>query len=293
MSARLAFLGLGTMGAGMAGRLADAGFDLTVWNRRRGPAEGLVARGVRSAVSPAAAAAQADVVISMVSDDQASRSVWLGTDGALRGVRDGAVLIESSTVSPGWIRELAAAAAPAGCGVLDAPVTGSRTHAANGELLFLAGGDAALLDRVRPVLAPMSRGIVHVGPLGSGAMLKLVNNFICGVQAAALAEGLAMIERSGLDRDRSLEVLLQGAPGSPLVKTVAARMLARDYTVHFRAALMGKDLRYAIAEARELGVPLETAQAALRSFDRAVGAGRGEADMSVIVEPLRAALTAG
>ena len=284
----IAFLGTGTMGGGMAGRLLDAGFNITVWNRRRNRTEALVARGARSAATPRAAAADADLVISMVADDAASRAVWLGPDGAIAGATRGAVLIESSTLSPVWIAELAAEAAKAGCDLLDAPVTGSRTHAASGDLLFLVGGAAATLERARPALATMgSRGIVHLGPTGSGARMKLINNFVCGVQAAALAEGIALIERLGLDLAKAFPVLADGAPGSPLVKGVGARMLNHDYHVNFALGLMHKDLTYAMAEGARAGVPLRTAETARNLFADAIAAGFSSTDFAAVVEPLR------
>jgi 3-hydroxyisobutyrate dehydrogenase len=272
----------------MAARLLDAGFPTTVWNRSQARTETLRASGARVAITPAEAAADADVVLAMVADDPASREVWLGGEGALRGARPDTVLVECSTVSPGWVRELAAAAAERGCPLLDAPVTGSKPQAATGALLFLVGGDAEVLARIRDVLEPMSRGVLHLGPTGSGALVKLINNFVCGVQAAALAEAFALIERSGLDRGRALGVLLEGAPGSPLVKTLAARMTARDYAVNFALRLMRKDLSYALAESEHAGIPFETARAALRCFDRADAQSFGHQDMAAIVEPLRA-----
>src|SRR4029077_9555380 len=156
-----------------------------------------------------------------------------------------------------------------GCDLLDAPVTGSRQHAADGQVLFLAGGDPAAFERARPVLLAMGRGAVLLGPSGSGARMKLVNNFMCGVQAAALAEAIALIEKSGLDADKALTILMEGAPGSPLVKTLAARMRDRSYDVHFALTLMRKDLSYAMSDAARLGVPLATAAAARDDFDRA------------------------
>ena len=282
----VAFLGLGVMGGGMAGRLLSAGFPVVVWNRSADRAEPLRDRGAKVAASPREAAASADVIISMVADDEAARAVWVGPQGAIGGARQGAVLIDSSTVSPSWIVELATAGLACGCEVLDAPVTGSRTQAASGELLFLVGGDVATLDRVRPILAAMSRDILHLGPLGSGARLKLVNNFICGVQAAALAEGLALVEKSGLDRDAALTVLQNGAPGSPLVKAVGTRMATRDYAVFFKLALMRKDLDYAVAEAARHGLDLTTATTARALFDRAIGEW-GESDFSAVIESLR------
>jgi 3-hydroxyisobutyrate dehydrogenase len=283
----VAFLGLGVMGGGMAARLVSTGLPVTVWNRRRDRADAIVAQGARLADSPREAASTADVVISMVADDRAARAVWMGPDGAIAGARPGAVLIESSTVSPAWIAELSAAAAARGCALLDAPVTGSKTHAASGQLLFLVGGDEAALERARPVLDAMARGVRHLGPSGRGATLKLVNNFLCAVQAAALAEGIAMVERSGLDVDVALAILADGAPGSPLVKAVGPRMRARDYTVHFALELLRKDVSYAMAEAERLGLTLATGAAARESCDRAIRAGLGDKDFSALVEPLR------
>ena len=283
----VALLGTGTMGAGMAGRLLLAGHALAVWNRNPDRAQALVAQGARLAGTPREAAQDADVIIAMVADDNASRTVWLAADGALAGARPGTVAIESSTLTPTWIAELGDAARARGVDFLDAPVTGSRTHAASGELFFLVGGAANVLERVRPILSAMSRGLVHLGPNGSGAFVKLVNNFVCGVQVAALGEALALIEKSGLQRDQALAVLTEGAPGSPLVKGVSQRMLAQDYTVNFGLALMGKDLTYAIAEGQKHDVALMTAAAALQAFHRARDAGHGGRDIAAVIEPLR------
>jgi 3-hydroxyisobutyrate dehydrogenase len=284
---RVALIGLGLMGSGMARRLLGAGFPLSVYNRNPERAAPLAAEGAHAAASPREAAARADVVLSMVADDAAARAVWLGEQGALAGAARGTVLVECSTVTVEWIEELARAAAAAGCELLDAPVTGSRSHAASGELSFLVGGPSAALETARPVLAAMSRAIVHVGATGRGALLKLVNNFLCGVQAASLAEALALVERSGLDRAKALEVLTNGAPGSPLVKTLSARMTASDYTPNFLLKLMAKDLSYAMREGGRHGVALTTAASALELYEQAIGDGRGDEDFSVVVEPLR------
>lgn len=278
---RIGFLGLGIMGSRMAARLAAAGFPVSVFNRDSAKCAPLVAAGARAARTPREAALDAQVVLSVVADDQASRAVWQGEDGALASAR-GAVCIESSTLSAGWARELAAAAAEKSCEFLDAPVTGSKAQAASGELNFLVGGDAGTLERVRPVLAAMGKRILSVGPVGSGALLKLVNNFLCGVQIASLAEAMALLERSSVDRAKAMEILTGGAPGSPLVKIISARVAAGDYTPNFALALMAKDLRYAIAEAGERSLGLPTALAALDEFQRAVEAGYGEKDMAAV-----------
>jgi 3-hydroxyisobutyrate dehydrogenase len=263
----------------MARRLIGAGYPVVVYNRSRARTEGFPT----VASTPREAAARADVVISMLADDAASRSAWLGDDGALAGARPGTVLIESSTLSVPWALDLAGRGFP----FLDAPVTGSKPQAHAGELLFLVGGEAAVLDSVRDALAPMSRGVVHLGPHGSGALMKLVNNFLCGVQAASLAEAMAVIERAGLDRDQALDILSNGAPGSPLLRNLSKRMVAREYSPNFALKLMAKDLSYAIAEGRRHGLPIETAQAALGLFRGAVEKGLGEQDLSAVVESLR------
>src|SRR5665213_3103346 len=219
----IAFLGLGIMGSGMARRLLKNEFPLTVFNRNLEKSKSFADEGAHVAHSPRAAAKDADIIISMVAEDPASRSLWLGENGALAAARPGTICVECSTVTVNWVRELAAAAAQKQCEFLDAPVTGSKIHAAGGELNFLVGGDSATLEQARPVLATMSKTIVHLGLTGSGALVKLINNFVCGVQVAALAEAVAMIERSGLDRAKALEVLTAGAPGSPIVKTVSTR----------------------------------------------------------------------
>jgi 3-hydroxyisobutyrate dehydrogenase len=275
------------MGGGMAHRLLGAGFPLTVYNRTAEKAQPLVLAGAKRALTPREAAQGANVVISMVSDDSVSRDLWMGEHGALAGAAPGTVLIECSTLTVTWIKELAAAARKRDCELLDAPVTGSRTQAAAGELNFLVGGSPETLDKVRPVLAAMSKSITPLGPVGSGAFLKLVNNFVCGVQIAALAEAVSLIERGGLDRAKALELLTGGAPGSPLVKALSARMATLDYAPHFMLRLMAKDLTYAKQEAASRSLDLTTASAALALFERGIAAGYGDKDIAAVVEPLR------
>ncbi|HEX2853895.1 MAG TPA: NAD(P)-dependent oxidoreductase [Opitutaceae bacterium] len=283
----VAFLGLGLMGAGMAHRLAGAGFPLVVYNRNREKSAPLGAAGARIAASPREAAAGAQIIVSMVADDAASRGMWLGDSGALAGAARGTLLIESSTLTVDWVNELAKAATARGCEFIDAPVTGSRPQAAAGELNFLVGGTAASLENARVVLSVMGRSVTHLGPVGSGAMLKLINNFLCGVQAASLAEAMAMIERTGLDRARALEILTTGAPGSPLLKTFSGRMTAADFTPNFLLRLMAKDLTYARQEGNHRGIEMTTAAAALQVFQRAIDKGDGDKDVSAVVEQFR------
>jgi 3-hydroxyisobutyrate dehydrogenase len=271
----------------MARQLLAKGFPMTVFNRNAEKSKPFAADGAKVEASPKEAASGADIIISMLADDNASRSLWLGEDGALAGAREGALCIESGTVTLDWIKELSTAATERGCEVIDAPVTGSKTQANSGELNFLVGGSADALEKARPALEAMGRSVIHLGPTGSGALLKLINNFVCGTQIAALAEGLAMIESSGLDRTAALAVLTNGAPGSPLVKAVSARMTAQDYAPHFLLRLMAKDLSYAIAEGGKLTLDLSTAKTALGLFQQGIASGHGEQDIAAVIESLR------
>ncbi len=292
MSENVAILGLGTMGGGMAANLLKAGFSLTAYNRTAAKAEALVKDGARLASTPAEAVKGASIVIGMLADDTASREVWAGRDGVLEGVQQGAILIESSTVSPVWIAELAQLVSGHGAELLDAPVTGSRMQAAAGQLTFLVGGSDRALEAATPVLKAMSKEIVHLGPVGSGAKMKLINNFLCGEQVASLADGLAWIERSGLDGGKALSILTNGAPGSPLLGAISARMVNHDYTVNFLLKLMAKDLAYAQSEASVCGVHLTTSEAARSHFEAAIARGFGESDMASVIEPIRGQLDA-
>jgi 3-hydroxyisobutyrate dehydrogenase len=271
----------------MARRLLSSHFPLTVYNRNPEKTLLFAQSGAMVANSPKDAAQQADVVISMVSDDVASRDVWLGVTGALAGAQRGSILIESSTLSVGWVKELASLAEQAELGFLDAPVTGTRPHASAGELTFLVGGSFKVLESVRALLSAMSREVLHLGPTGSGAMMKLINNFICGVQAASFAEGLAMVDAVGLERDKAVRILTEGAPGSGIVKRVAAQLGVEDGHVNFSVRLMTKDLSYAVREGSARGLGLQTAKSALEIFKQAVETGLGDEDFSSVTKAFR------
>jgi 3-hydroxyisobutyrate dehydrogenase len=282
---RVAILGLGIMGAGMARRLLSQDFSVSVYNRSAERAKPLAEAGAFAANSPAEAASRADIVIGMVSDDNASCSIWMGNKGALAVAKAKQVLIECSTLSVNWIRELAAAATKQGCELLDAPVTGTKPHAASGELVFLVGGSNEALEKAKPVLSILGKDVVHFGATGSGALMKLINNFMCGVQAASLAEAMSLIKTGGLDQAKAVAVLTNGAPGSPLVKVISSRAAAKDFTPNFELRLMTKDLGYADQEAQRLhNQHLESAIAARKIFEQAIAAGYGDKDFSAILE---------
>ncbi|MGA3088452.1 MAG: NAD(P)-dependent oxidoreductase [Terriglobales bacterium] len=286
----VAILGLGIMGSGMAGRLLAAKFPLSVYNRNHAKCLPFAAAGAFAATSPREAASRARVILSMVADDAASENVWFGENGAFAGAVPGSILIESSTLSVGWIRKLEAAATERGCQFLDAPVTGTKPHAASGELLFLVGGSADALDRAQPLFRVLGRNVLHLGPVGSGALMKLINNFVCGVQAASFAEALCLIDAGALDRTTAVSILTAGAPGSGILNRMAERIAANDFNPVFALRWMAKDLAYAVADAAGKRVSLQTASAALAVFDRAIAQGYGDEDFSAVAKsPARVA----
>ena len=285
----VALLGLGTMGHGMATNLLKAGLPLTVWNRTRAKAEPLAQMGAIVAEDPAQAARNAEVVFAMLADDAASRAAWLGEHGALAAMPEGSIVVECSTLSPDWIRELHQAVTKRGLSMAEAPVTGSRLQAKAGQLIFLVGADGDTLARISPVLQSMSKEILHLGPVGSGAQLKLINNFLCAVQVASFAEALAWAERTELRLDTALDFLKRGAPGSGILALMAERMTHPGGELNFLLRLMAKDQRYAHAAAAQLGIDASMAASALRLFQQAIDQGLGEKDLSAVVEVVRRA----
>ncbi len=269
--ARVAFIGLGRMGHGMAGRYLDSGFTVAVWNRSKSKAEGLIARGARWASSPADAAEGADAIVTMVADDRASRAVWLATDGAVATAKAGTLAIECSTVSHRHALDLARELRGRGLVYIDSPVTGLPDAAAAGKLTLLVGAEPADLERARPYLTPLSTTIRHFGAVGSGTVYKLINNLMGAIQIAGIAEGLAIAEQAGLDMKLVLEAIETGVAASPQVIRHSKRMAARNFSgASFTAALRYKDAAYAVALAESLlsDVPV-MGRAAVQAYDRA------------------------
>jgi 3-hydroxyisobutyrate dehydrogenase-like beta-hydroxyacid dehydrogenase len=268
---KVGFIGLGRMGHGMAGRYLDAGFAVAVWNRSKAKAEDLIARGARWASSPADAADRADAVVTMVADDEASRAVWLGKDGAAATMKAGSLAIECSTVSHQHALDMARELRSRGLIYIDCPVTGLPQAAAAGKLTLLVGADAADLDSAKPYLAPIGDVIRHFGAVGTGTVYKLINNLMGAVQIASLAEGIAMAEQAGLDMNLVAEALATGAVASPQVIRHSKRMVARDFSgASFTSALRHKDAAYAVKLAESLlaDAPL-VGQAAVEAYARA------------------------
>ena len=268
---KVAFIGLGRMGHGMAGRYLDAGFTVAVWNRSQAKAEDLIARGARWAASPADAADGAEAIVTMVADDEASRAVWLGKDGAAAAMKPGSLAIECSTVSHQHALDMARELRGRGLIYIDCPVTGLPQAAAAGKLTLLVGADAADLDRAKPYLAPIGDVIRHFGAVGTGTVFKLINNLMGAVQIASLAEGVAMAEQAGLDMNLVAEALATGAVASPQVIRHSKRMVTRDFSgASFTSALRYKDAAYAVKLAETLlaDAPL-VGHAAVEAYARA------------------------
>lgn len=268
---RVAFIGLGRMGHGMAGRYLDAGFTVSVWNRSKGKAKDLIARGARWATSPEDAAIDADAVVTMVADDEASRAVWLTKDGAAATMKAGTLAIECSTVSYKHALDMAHELRARGLVYIDSPVTGLPDAAAAGKLTLLVGADAADLEKARPFLVPLSSTIRHFGAVGSGTVYKLINNLMGAIQIAGIAEGLAIAEQAGLDMKLVLEAVETGVAASPQVIRHSRRMVARNFAgATFTAALRQKDAAYAVALAESLlsAAPI-MGRAAVQAYDRA------------------------
>jgi 3-hydroxyisobutyrate dehydrogenase len=269
--AKVAFIGLGRMGHGMAGRYLDAGFEVAVWNRSKAKADDLIARGARSAHSPADAANGADAIVTMVADDTVSRAVWLGKDGAASSAKPGALAIECSTVSYQHALDLARELRGRGLVYVDCPVTGLPDAAASGKLTLLVGAEAEDLERARPFLAPLATVIRHFGAVGNGTVYKLINNLMGAIQIAGIAEGLAIAEQAGLDMKLVLESIESGVAASPAVIRHSRRMVDRNFSgATFTAALRHKDAAYAVALAEGLlsDEPL-MGRAAVQAYSRA------------------------
>ncbi len=298
--AEVALLGTGLMGTGMGACLLGAGHRVRVWNRTAARTAALVHAGAHAAPTPAQAAAGAEFILAALGDDGASRVAWTGDEGALAApVAAGAIAIETSTLSAGWIDTLATRAGEAGLDFLDCPVTGGPDGARAGTLTVLAGGEAPVLERARAVLAAIGRQIVHFGPAGAGMRYKLIVNLIASVQAAALAEGLLAADRAGLDPAQVAAALQQGSVASPLLRYLAPRLLGAAEGAHeevyFALRWRAKDARYGCALAAAVAAPSATGEAAAALFEAALGAGAGDRNESAVMEFLqqRAGASAG
>jgi 3-hydroxyisobutyrate dehydrogenase-like beta-hydroxyacid dehydrogenase len=285
---RVAFLGLGIMGAPMASNLASAGFEVNVWNRTRERAEE-VARGtdIQVCTWPDEAASYSDVTITMVVDSpQVEEVLFGGEHGAAKGMDPGHIAVDMSTIAPTAAIAIGERLAERAVTLIDAPVTGSRPKAESATLTIMAGGDEAAFGLVRPVLEAMGQLVLRVGPAGHGQMVKLINNTLAAINAAALAEALTAAGADGLDTEALLKVIAAGSGASAMLDLKARPMLDRDLDPLFKLEHMLKDVRHCLAEARALGVELPLAERAERLYANAAESGLGERDFAAVIEAI-------
>ncbi len=286
---KVGLLGLGVMGAGMAGKLLDHGHDVTVYNRTRKRAESFAARGARIADTPREAAEGAEVVITMVSNDAALHEVIEGPDGVLAALGANAILLQTSTVGPDTTAWLADAVAAHGASMVDAPVMGSLPEAKEGKLWVLAGADPAVLERARPVLAAVSQTVYHIGGIGEGTRLKLCFNLLGGGMVAALAESMALLDSVGIDPQLAIRILQETNLPSRMVLGRANLIAQRDFEPRFSLDNMSKDLRLALDLGEANGLSLIQTEASLASLQRAAATVGGDRDLAASFEGVRGA----
>ncbi len=283
---RIGFLGLGIMGSRMAANVRRAGFPLSVWTHTPGKAQRWAAEHDATAcATPAEVAAGSEIVVSMVVDGAQVESVLLGEQGAAEAAAPGTLCVDSSTIAPTETLRIGAALGERGVRMVDAPVTGSAPRAEAGTLTIMVGGAQEDFTRARQLLQSMGEVIVHVGALGQGAMLKLINNALGAANAAALAEALLLAKATGVDLDAFEQVCSAGSGASAQLTMKAGPMRTHDYTTLFKTAHLLKDVRLCLEEAQRAGVPFPSAGHARSLLSAAVGRGHAEDDYSSLIEP--------
>jgi 3-hydroxyisobutyrate dehydrogenase len=285
---RVGFVGLGTMGAAMAGNLGKAGFPLTVWNRSAGRADDLVAAGAREAKTPADLATTCDVIVTCVSDTPDVEAVLFGDDGIASAAAAGTLVIDCSTISPSATRDFGSRLAEQGIHLVDAPVSGGSEGAQKATLTIFLGGEAADVERARPVLEGMGKTITHLGPLGSGQAAKAVNQVILAGAYLGVAEGIVLAMKSGLDPEQLVQALSGGAARSWVLENRSSRIIANDYPLGFKLGLHRKDLGIALDLARDSGATLLVAALCAQIETGLMAQGRADEDMSAVARSIRA-----
>jgi len=281
---KAAFIGLGAMGSRMAANLLKAGHEVTVCDLAPDAVKRLADSGAKTAASARKAAEGKDFVFTMVRDDGISRKVWLdATTGALVGMKPGAIAIECSTITPAWARELCDAIGKAGIAMLEAPVSGSTPQAQNAQLVFLVGGNAETLKHVEPLLKSMGSGVQYAGPVGAGALAKLVTNTLMGVQLATIAEMIGMLKRQGVEPKQVLNAVAATPLWSPHLSSDTDSMLSGNFESHFPIKLLVKDLNYTVKTAGgDASVP--TVSAVRDLFQKAMNEQLGDLNMTAVVK---------
>ncbi len=288
---RIAFLGLGIMGSRMAANLAAAGFELAVWNRTRATAEQFCAEhpGTKLATSPGDAAADCELVITMVVDGPQVAEVMLGDDGAARSAPEGALFVDCSTIGRMETLRIGAALTEQGLRMIDAPVTGSSPRAEDGTLTIMVGGERRDFERAKPVLDAMGKLIVHAGPLGHGQLVKVINNAVAATNCAVVGQALTVAAREGVDLDALCEVMGAGSGGSAMLALKGGPMREHDFTTLFKLEHMLKDVRLCLEEGEAAGAPFPFAALTREILSASMGLGHGDDDFAAMIDAIEAA----
>lgn len=283
---KIAYLGMGTMGRGMAANLIKAGHDITVWNRTPDKCAGLVARGAKQAATPAEAVAEAEVIMYCLSDDAAVENLVWGSGSLVNCVKPGQIVVDMTTLYPALSRKEAEAFRARGAEFLDAPVFGSKNEAANGGLWIVVGGDKDLYERVKPSLEPLSETTHYMGENGKGASMKLIGNLCVAAEIEALGEAMIMATKAGLKPEDVLGVLHATDFKTPIFDGVGNALINRDFSTHFALKLMLKDANLIARFAQDLNVPTPAAAAIRENIKAAVNKGWGEENASAMIKNL-------
>ncbi|KAJ0985483.1 hypothetical protein J5N97_003839 [Dioscorea zingiberensis] len=289
-SGRVGFLGLGIMGTPMALNLIKAGCDVTVWNRTKSKCDQLINQGAKYQASPADVASSCDVTFAMLADPQSAVDIACGVNGAVKGMGPGKGYVDVSTVDGATSKSISESIKETGALFLEAPVSGSKKPAEDGQLIFLTAGDASLYETVAPLLNIMGKSKFYLGEVGNGAAMKLVVNMIMGSMMASFSEGLLLSEKVGLDPNVLVEVVSQGAISAPMFSLKGPSMVQGKYPTAFPLKHQQKDLRLALGLAESVSQPIPMAAAANELYKAAKSHGFSDQDFSAVVEALKANL---
>jgi 2-hydroxy-3-oxopropionate reductase len=287
---RVGFVGLGVMGLPMAGHLLKAGHDVAVWARRPEATADIAAAGAAVCATPAALAARSEVVISIITASADVENLALGPDGLIGGFAPGGIHVDMSTIAPATARKLAVAYAERGIGWLDAPVSGGEVGARDATLAIMAGGEAAVLDRVRPLFDCLGKTVVHIGEAGAGQVAKACNQMIMVNVIQACAEAMRLAGAHGLEAGKVIAALAGGSAGSRVLDVMGGRMARRDFVAGIQSRLHHKDFAILMDEARQLGAPLPIAAQTWQQLNALMGLGGGRADTSSLLRVLESPL---
>ena len=284
--AKLGFVGLGVMGSRVVKRLLDAGHQVTGYNRTRSKAQWLLDAGMTWGETPRAVAESSDIVLSMVTNTEALRNIVEGPDGLLAGLGAGKIYLDMSTVSPAFSQELAKRVTAKGASMLDIPVSGSVITLEEGKLSIMVGGDAAVFEKVKPILLDIGPKATHVGPNGLAVTMKIATNLSLAVQMLAFSEGVLLAEKSGIKRETAVEVLTNSVIASPMVKYRGPFVLGMPEEAWFNVNMMQKDMNLALELGRQLDVPLPTTAVTNEFLTASRGMGLEEQDFAIMFEVL-------